>query len=59
MQTESVQINNHVENHEGNGENELEIVDDTPEKAHEFICRLVENGADNGTHIKLYTFLSI
>lgn len=28
--------------------NDLETVDDTPEKAHEFICRLVENGADNG-----------
>lgn len=40
-------VNNHTENHEC-GENILEIVDDTPEKAHEFICRLVETGVDNG-----------
>ncbi|KAG5875825.1 hypothetical protein JTB14_017256 [Gonioctena quinquepunctata] len=30
------------------GENEMESVDDTPDKAHEFICRIVENGAENG-----------
>lgn len=40
-------INNH-ENHESS-DNDLETVDDTPEKAHEFICRVVENGVDNGT----------
>ncbi|KAJ8921252.1 hypothetical protein NQ315_013724 [Exocentrus adspersus] len=38
--------NNH-ENHE-TVENDFETVDDTPEKAHEFICRVVENGVDNG-----------
>ncbi|CAH1985848.1 unnamed protein product [Acanthoscelides obtectus] len=26
----------------------LETIDDTPEKAHEFICRIVENGTENG-----------
>lgn len=40
--------NEHVNNHTEIGDNDLETVDDTPEKAHEFICRLVENGADNG-----------
>lgn len=43
----------HENNHDnGAPENDLETVDDTPEKCHEFICRIVENGADNGT--KLY-----
>ncbi|XP_018335486.1 phagocyte signaling-impaired protein isoform X2 [Agrilus planipennis] len=47
-------VNNHMdeniktENSAGNGENEFYSVDDTPEKAHEFICSIVENGADNG-----------
>lgn len=54
------QLNNHhVENH-NNKESELETIDDTPEKAHEFISRLVENGADNGIlqfiHIKIYLY---
>lgn len=41
-------VNNHAEPAE-NGQNDLETVDDTPEKAHEFICRLVENiTTDNG-----------
>lgn len=42
---------NKCENNHDNGtaENDLETVDDTPEKCHEFICRIVENGADNGT----------
>lgn len=40
--------NEHVNNHMEIGDNDLDTVDDTPEKAHEFICRLVENGADNG-----------
>ncbi|KAL3271625.1 hypothetical protein HHI36_022099 [Cryptolaemus montrouzieri] len=29
-------------------DSDIESVDDSPEKTHEFICRLVENGADNG-----------
>ncbi|KAJ8975262.1 hypothetical protein NQ317_008828 [Molorchus minor] len=29
-------------------ESELESVDDSPEKAHEFICRIVEDGVENG-----------
>ncbi|KAK4877771.1 hypothetical protein RN001_010277 [Aquatica leii] len=41
------QSNNHVESH-SNGDNDIEYVDDIPEKAHEFMCRLVENSADNG-----------
>ncbi|KAF5280729.1 hypothetical protein FQA39_LY18012 [Lamprigera yunnana] len=41
------QVNHHVENH-SNGDSDWEYVDDAPEKAHEFICRLVENGTDNG-----------
>lgn len=41
-------VNNHGEPAE-NGQNDLETVDDTPEKSHEFICRLVENvTTDNG-----------
>ncbi|XP_044764345.1 phagocyte signaling-impaired protein [Coccinella septempunctata] len=40
-------IINNVDNHELK-ENNLDTIDDTPEKAHEFICGLVENGADNG-----------
>ncbi|CAG9821462.1 unnamed protein product [Phaedon cochleariae] len=35
------------ENSDG-GDNIVETADDTPEKAHEFICRMVESGADNG-----------
>ncbi|KAF5281675.1 hypothetical protein FQR65_LT14605 [Abscondita terminalis] len=46
------QLNNHqVENH-ANGESDIEYVDDLPEKAHEFICRLVENGVDNGYFLR-------
>lgn len=45
MATNADHVNNHVTEI---GDNYLECVDDTPEKAHEFICRLVENGADNG-----------
>ncbi|KAJ8964378.1 hypothetical protein NQ314_004943 [Rhamnusium bicolor] len=41
-------LNNH-ENHDG-GDSDMETVDDTPEKAHEFICRIVENGSDNGNN---------
>lgn len=40
------ETNNH-DNHDG-AENDIEMVDDTPEKCHEFICRVVENGSDNG-----------
>lgn len=43
----SGQVNNHTDNHSGGGENDLETPDDTPEKAHEFICRIIENGSDN------------
>lgn len=50
MSTELHINNHHVENY-NNGDNDLENVDDTPEKAHEFICRLVENGADNGNNL--------
>lgn len=35
--------NNHTDNLDN-----LESPDDTPEKAHEFICRLVESGPDQG-----------
>lgn len=49
MKSESQIINNHVGNNCTNVEDDLETVDNTPEKAHEFICRLVENGTDNGT----------
>lgn len=45
------ELNNH-ENHEAS-ENDLDTVDDTPEKAHEFICRVVENGVDNGKVVVL------
>lgn len=44
-------LNNHTNSHE-HGENDLELVDDSPEKAHEFICRLVENGTDNGKNVQ-------
>ncbi|KAB0791042.1 hypothetical protein PPYR_02842 [Photinus pyralis] len=47
MKADVVDEERREENH-ANGECELEYVDDTPEKAHEFICRLVENGDDNG-----------
>ncbi|KAK5638702.1 hypothetical protein RI129_012997 [Pyrocoelia pectoralis] len=43
-----VNVNEHPEENHTNGESDLEYIDDTPEKAHEFICRLVENGDDNG-----------
>lgn len=33
-----------------NSEDDLEAVDNTPEKAHEFICRLVETGSDNSVY---------
>ncbi|KRT80486.1 hypothetical protein AMK59_8548 [Oryctes borbonicus] len=47
IQSPSV-VNNHAEPAE-NGQNDLDTIDDTPEKAHEFICRLVENvTTDNG-----------
>jgi hypothetical protein len=42
-----VETNNH-DNHDGAADGDMETVDDTPEKCHEFICRIVENGADNG-----------
>lgn len=45
---EQMSTNEHVNNHTEIGDNDLDVVDDTPEKAHEFICRLVENGTDNG-----------
>lgn len=46
---ELMNTSNVVNNHNNEiGDNDLDMVDDTPEKAHEFICRLVENGADNG-----------
>lgn len=48
MKSETHIINNHVGNNCTNVEDDLETVDNTPEKAHEFICRLVENGTDNG-----------
>ncbi|CAG9812382.1 unnamed protein product [Phaedon cochleariae] len=35
------------ENYSDGGDNIVETADDTPEKAHEFICRMVESGADN------------
>lgn len=47
MRTPTIVVNNHAEPAE-NGQNDLETIDDTPEKAHEFICRLVENVTDNG-----------
>ena len=47
--------NNHVENHISE-ENDLEVIDDTPEKAHEFICRLVENGCDNGKYHLIFNY---
>ncbi|XP_017771958.1 PREDICTED: phagocyte signaling-impaired protein [Nicrophorus vespilloides] len=42
--------NNHSNNHQQDLADvpDLDVVDDTPEKAHEFICKLVENGSDNG-----------
>lgn len=44
------ETNNHTSNHCDTTEDELETIDNTPEKAHEFICRLVEHGAGNGRH---------
>lgn len=43
-------INNHI-NYVMNGDNELEVVDDTAEKAHEFICRIVENGVGSSKYL--------
>nr|CAI5836675.1 unnamed protein product [Callosobruchus analis] len=49
MGSNGVIINDDCEdNSDAKGDSELETVDDTPEKAHEFICRIVENGTENG-----------
>lgn len=52
----STETNNHCENHDVG--DDLTAPDDTPDKAHEFICRLVENGADNGKKFRKTRFCS-
>lgn len=49
------QETNNTDNDKGNGENspektknDTETVDDSPEKAHEFICRVIEDSSRNG-----------
>lgn len=46
---ELMTINNGISNNHVSGENnDLQTIDDSPEKCHEFICRIVERGVDNG-----------